>query len=65
MLSAGYKNCQQYKQTSPGWLSTQTFLLKSNYKVLHFKVANIEPSEPETEILSMLEYVGIHSWYIE
>ena len=61
MLSAGYKKCQQYKQTSPGGVCSQTFLLKSNYKVLNYKVANIEPSEPETEILSTLEYVGIHS----
>jgi len=52
LLSAAYKHCQQYKQTSRGGLCSQTFLLKNNYKVLYYKVANVEPSESETEILS-------------
>ena len=65
ILSAGYKHHQQYQQTSPGGLCSQTFLLKSNKKVLNYKVANVEPSESETEMLSILECVGIHGWYIE
>ena len=65
MLSPGYKQYQQYKQTSPGGLCSQTFLLKSNDKVLNYKVANVEPSESETEMLSILECVGIHGWNIE
>ena len=40
-------------------------LKNNNYKVLHYKVANVEPSESETEILSILECVGIDDWYIE
>lgn len=31
--------------------------LKSNHTVLYYKVANLEPSESETEILSILECV--------
>ena len=52
-------------QTSPGGLCSQTFLLKSNSKALNYKVANVEPSESETEMFSILECVGIHSWNTE
>lgn len=41
------------------------FFLKSNYKVLNYKVVNVELFEFEIEMLFILECVGIYGWYIE